>query len=167
MEKNKVVYYKNELEDEFSKVKIQPIIIDENYRYSKNPLWDFCSIIFQNLISMPIKILYAKIKFRVKYIGREKFKKYKNTGYFIYGNHTQAFADTFLPSIANYPKRNFLIVNPENISMKGLKTIVEMLGAIPIPGNKKAMRNFLNTIEKRINNKSSITIYPEAHIIQK
>ena len=164
MEKNKVVYYKNELEDEFSKVKIQPIIIDENYRYSKNPLWDFCSIIFQNLISMPIKILYAKIKFRVKYIGREKFKKYKNTGYFIYGNHTQAFADTFLPSIANYPKRNFLIVNPENISMKGLKTIVEMLGAIPIPGNKKAMRNFLNTIEKRINNKSSITIYPEAHI---
>ena len=48
--------------------------------------------------------------------------------------------------------------------MKGLKTIVEMLGAIPIPSNKQAMKNFLETIEKRIKKGHSITIYPEAHI---
>ena len=113
---------------------------------------------------MPIKVLYAKIKFKIKYIGKDKLKKYKNEGYFIYGNHTQAFADTFIPSIANYPKRNYFIVNPENVSMKFLRTIVEMLGAIPIPSNKKAMKNFLETIEKRVQNKYSITIYPEAHI---
>ncbi len=164
MDTKKIIYYKDELEDEFSEVKIKPRVIDENYNYSKNPLWDFCSLIFQNIISMPIKILYAKIKFRLKYIGKEKLKKCKDTGYFIYGNHTQAFADTFIPSLANYPKRNFLIVNPENISMKGLKTIVEMLGAIPIPGNKVAMKKFLDEIEKKINKKHSITIYPEAHI---
>ncbi len=63
-----------------------------------------------------------------------------------------------------YPKRNFFIVNPENISMKGLKHFVEMLGAIPIPGNKEAMRNFLQVIEKRIEKGYAITIYPEAHI---
>ena len=164
MEPKKIIYYNDELNDEFSKAEIKPRIIDEKYNYNKNPLWDFCSLIIQNIISMPIKVLYAKIKFRIKYIGKEKFKKCKNTGYFIYGNHTQSFADTFLPSIANYPKRNFLIVNPENVSMKGLKTFVEMLGAIPIPSNKTAMKNFLETIEKRINRKSSITIYPEAHI---
>ena len=164
MEPKKTIYYNDELNDEFSKAEIKPRIIDEKYNYNKNPLWDFCSLIIQNIISMPIKVLYAKIKFRIKYIGKEKFKKCKNTGYFIYGNHTQSFADTFLPSIANYPKRNFLIVNPENVSMKGLKTFVEMLGAIPIPSNKTAMKNFLETIEKRINRKSSITIYPEAHI---
>lgn len=48
--------------------------------------------------------------------------------------------------------------------MKGLKTIVEMLGAIPIPSNRQAMKNFLNTVEIRIKKASSITIYPEAHI---
>lgn len=164
MEKNKVIYYNDEINDEFSKAKIIPKVIDENYKYSKNSLWDFCSLIFQNILSMPIKVLYAKIKFRIKYVGKENFKKCKDTGYFIYGNHTQSFADTFLPSIANYPKRNFLIVNPENVSMKGLKTIVELLGAIPIPENIRAMKNFLDIIEKRINKKSSITIYPEAHI---
>ena len=82
----------------------------------------------------------------------------------MYANHTQAFEDTFIPSLANYPKRNFLIVNPENISLKGTGWIVEMLGAIPVPSTVEATRGFLKEIEKRINQNHSITIYPEAHI---
>lgn len=164
MKKDKVIYYKDELNEEFAPSSLEPRIIDENFKYSKNPVWDFCSIIIQNVLSMPIKIGYAKTKFRIKFIGKEKLKECKNSGYFMYANHTQGFADTFIPSIANYPKRNFLLVNPVNISLKGTGTIVEMLGAIPIPGNKRAMKNFLDIIEKRISRKSSITIYPEAHI---
>lgn len=113
---------------------------------------------------MPIKIGYSKLKFRIKYVGKEKLKPYKKQGYFIYGNHTQAFADTFIPSIGMYPKRNYFIVNPENISMKGSRHIIEMLGAIPVPGNKQAMKNFLEVVEKRIKKGYAITIYPEAHI---
>ena len=39
-----------------------------------------------------------------------------------------------------------------------------MLGAIPTPDTKTATKNFFSQIEKRIKKKSSITIYPEAHI---
>jgi len=162
--KQEIIYYKDELNDEFSKAKIIPRKIDENYKYNKNPVWDFCSLLCQNILSMPIKYFYSKIKFNLKFIGKEKLKMHKNEGYFIYANHTQTFADTFIPSLADYPKRNFLIVNPENISMKGSGWLVEMLGAIPVPGNNKAARNFLNQIEHRINKNYSITIYPEAHI---
>ena len=162
---NKTIYYEDELNDEFSKSSIEPRIIDENYKYvHKNPLWNLCSFVLQNILSVPIKILYAKIKFRIKYIGKEKIKPYKNEGYFIYGNHTQPFADTFIPSIPMYPKRNFLIVNPVNISLKGTGTLVEMLGAMPIPSNKSAMKNFLEAIKQKINKGYAITIYPEAHI---
>ena len=162
---NKIIYYEDELNDEFSKSSIEPRIIDENYKYvHKNPLWNLCSFVLQNILSVPIKILYAKIKFRIKYIGKEKIKPYRNEGYFIYGNHTQPFADTFIPSIPMYPKRNFLIVNPVNISLKGTGTLVEMLGAMPIPSNKSAMKNFLNAIKQKINKGYAITIYPEAHI---
>lgn len=165
MKDKKIVYYQDELNDEFSKAKITPIRIDENYKYEhKNPIWNLCSFILQNILSIPIKILYAKIKFRIKYVGKEKLKKYKKEGYFIYGNHTQAFADTFIPSIPIYPKRNFFIVNPANISVKPFGKIVEMLGAIPVPDNKKAMKNFLEIIKKRVDKGQSITIYPEAHI---
>ena len=81
----------------------------------KNPIWNIASILTQNVLSMPVKYLYAKIKFDIKFVGREKLKKAKKRGYFIYANHTQIFADTFIPSLANYPKRNFFIVDPANI----------------------------------------------------
>ena len=162
---NKIIYYEDELNDEFSKSSIEPRIIDEKYKYvHKNPLWNLCSFVLQNILSVPIKILYAKIKFRIKYIGKEKIKPYRNEGYFIYGNHTQPFADTFIPSIPMYPKRNFFIVNPVNISLKGTGTLVEMLGAMPIPSNKSAMKNFLEAIKQKMNKGYAITIYPEAHI---
>ena len=163
MEK-RIIYYEDELKDEFSSADIIPITIDENYPYTHNQIWNFCSFLLQNFFSMPIKYFYAKIKFNIKFIGKEKFKSCKNTGYFIYANHTQEFADTFIPSLANYPKRNFFIVNPENVSMKGLKNLVPMLGAIPVPGNTKSFKNFLETIKKHIQRCRSITIYPEAHI---
>lgn len=164
MENRKVIYYKDELNDEFSTAQITPRKIDENYKYEHNIVWDICSYLLQNVLSMPIKVGYQKIKFKLKYIGKEKLKPYKKKPYFIYANHTQTFADTFIPSVANYPKRNFLIVNPANVSIKGAQTAIEMLGAIPTPDTKIAMKNFLETIKKKIRKNYSITIYPEAHI---
>jgi len=164
MKNKKIIYYEDELNDEFSTAKINARKIDKKYKYKHNFIWDMCSYIIQNFLSMPIKVLYSKIKFRIQYLGKEKLKKYKKQGYFIYANHTQIFADTFIPSLTNYPKRNFLIVNPANVSIRFAKTLIEMLGAIPTPDTKTAMKNFLETIEEKINKKYSITIYPEAHI---
>lgn len=164
MKPKEIIYYKDELNDEFSKAKIVPRLIDENYKYIHHKPWDFVCFCMQNILSMPIKILYSKIKFKIKYVGKEKLKQYKNEAYFVYVNHTQPFADTFIPSLPIYPKRNFFIVNPENVSMKFLGNIVQLLGALPIPANKKAMKNFLEAIEKNVNKKHAITIYPEAHI---
>lgn len=165
MKNNKIIYYKDELNDEFSPTTKTCRKIDENYKYiHKNPLWNLCSFLLQNVISVPIKVLYSKIKFKIQYIGKEKLRPYKNQGYFIYANHTQPFADTFIPSNPIYPKRNYFIVNPANVSLRPFRTIVEMLGAIPTPSNKIAMKNFLDAIEKKINSNSAITIYPEAHI---
>lgn len=163
----KIYYYKDELNDEFSRAKIIPIVIDEKYKYKHNLFWNILSYVIQNILSIPIKIFTIK-HFKVKYIGRKKIKDYKkefgNNGFFVYGNHTQDFADTIIPSMFLFPKRNFFIVNPENVSMKGMKHLAELLGAIPIPGNIKSTKNFFEIIKYRIKNNNSITIYPEAHI---
>lgn len=165
MNSKKIIYYTDELNDEFSTAKIEPRQINEKYKYiHKNPIWNFVAYLAQQVFSVPIKLGYAKIKFNFKIIGKEKLKQYKKQGYFIYGNHTQSFGDTFFISNSVYPKRNFLIVNPENVSMKGLENLVQMLGAIPIPTKRSGMNNFLNTIKQRIQQGYSITIFPEAHI---
>lgn len=161
---SKIVYYKDELNEEFSVAQIVPRVIDKNFRYFHGGLWNVCSLVVQNVLSMPIKFLYQKLKFHLKYVGKEKLKECNNRGYFIYGNHTQPFADTFIPSVANYPHRNFFIVNPENVSMPGLRVLVEMLGAIPIPCDLGGMKNFVKAVEDKIKKNYSVTIYPEAHI---
>lgn len=160
----RVIYYTDERNEEFSRAQITPRVIDGNYRYFHGRVWDLCSLSVQNLFSMPIKVLYQKIKFHLRYIGRDKLRECNNRGYFIYGNHTQPFADTFIPSVANYPHRNFFIVNPENVSMPGLRVLTEMLGAIPIPCDYTGMKHFRMALEEKIRRKASITIYPEAHI---
>lgn len=161
---NKVVYYTDELNEEFSEAKITPRVIDKDFRYFHGRLWNLCSLAVQNILSMPIKFFYQKLKFHLKYVGKEKLREFKNEGYFIYGNHTQPFADTFIPSLANFPHRNFFIVNPENVSMPGLGVLVEMLGAIPIPCDTGGMKNFVKSVEDKIRRRYSVTIYPEAHI---
>lgn len=158
------IYYSDPLNEEFSTAEIKPRIIDGDYRYTHGSLWDFFSLVIQNILSMPIKTLFLKIKFHLIYIGKEKLREYKNGGYFIYGNHTQPFADTFIPSIANYPKRNFFIVSPANVSMPGMGWLVELLGAIPVPCDLDGMKHFIAAVEQKIRGGHSVTIYPEAHI---
>lgn len=162
--KRRVIYYTDERNQEFSGARIRPRVIDGSYRYLHGKAWELCSLALQNLFSMPVKILYQKMKFHLKYVGREKLKECSNRGYFIYGNHTQPFADTFIPSVANYPHRNFFLVNPENVSMPGLRAMAELLGAIPVPCDYDGMKHFMAAVGERIRRKASITIYPEAHI---
>ena len=72
LENRKIIYYKDELNEEFSTAKIIPRVIDENYKYiHKNPFWNVFSYLLQNIISMPIKFLY---------VGKEKLKQYKREG---------------------------------------------------------------------------------------
>ena len=84
-------------------------------------------------------------------------------------NHLEIFWKNVIRLINNFLEDGYdvifnYIVNPENVSMKFLGNSIQLLGAIPIPNNKNGMKNFINAIETHINQKHSITIYPEAHI---
>jgi 1-acyl-sn-glycerol-3-phosphate acyltransferase len=48
--------------------------------------------------------------------------------------------------------------------MPFLGRITPSLGALPLPDDAKATKNFLQAVETRILQKHAITIYPEAHI---
>ena len=96
MKEQEIYYYSDELNDEFSGSHIIPRVIDEKYKYlHKNIFWNLAHFLVQNVLSVPIKVLYAKLKFRIKYIGKEKLKKYKKEGYFVYANHTQVLLTHF------------------------------------------------------------------------
>lgn len=164
MKKRKIVYYKDELNDEFSSAVIEPKKIDKDYRYIRDGFFGrLASFVSYRLIAMPLSFLFLKLKYAHRIKNRKVLKKEKGP-YFIYGNHTSAAADPFIPTFTACPKRVYVIVNAANVSMPFLGRITPYLGALPLPDGLAATHNFTRAVQKRVAQKRVICIYPEAHI---
>ena len=165
LDKRKVIYYGDELNDEFSVAQITPKTIDGSYRYINDSfIKRFTHFFWYRIVATPIAFIYTRLVFRHKIVGKESLRSCKDSGYFIYGNHTQDIADAFIPSMLNFPKTDYVIVHPNNVSMPFLGKVTPSMGALPLPDDMTAYRSFLKAIEKRISQKHCVVIYPEAHI---
>ncbi len=159
-----VIYYKNELEDEFSTAQITPRKIDGKYNYEGGVLRKIGRVLWYHIIAKPIAYLFLKIKFRHKIVNRECIKQAKGSGFFLYGNHTNAMADALIPTMICHPISVYVIVHANNVSMPVFGKVTPSLGALPLPDDREAMKHFNTAIEHTIEKNQCITIYPEAHI---
>lgn len=157
------LFYKTENDDFFPSDDGQAPI-DGSYEYIPRGIMRPLSFVLYRIIAKPIALLYTKLKFRERYIGREKLRPYRKCGYFMYMNHTQAIADAFTPNTVLYRKRVFVIVNKANLALPGIGRATVLLGALPLPDNLAAARNFNAAIEKRLGEGAAIAVYPEAHV---
>lgn len=165
MDRRKVIYYEDELQDEFSVAKITPRVIDGSYVYDHTSPWKrFTHFFWYRIVATPIAYLYTKLTFHHRIVNKKLLREHAGTGYFLYGNHTQDIADAFIPNLLHVAKETYVIVHPNNVSMPILGKITPSLGAIPLPDDMEAYRNFIRVIEKRIAEGKKVVIYPEAHI---
>lgn len=160
----KIIYYQDELNDEFAFDNIKAKPIDENYIYVHKGIWKkFTRFFWYRIIATPLAYIYLKLKFHHKIVNKKAVRKIKSA-YFLYGNHTHNLVDALVPTMISTPKDTYVIVHPNNVSMPYLGRITPSLGAIPLPSDRGAMKNFTKCIEKRVEEKRCVTIYPEAHI---
>ena len=161
--KQQVIYYTDELNDEFSTAVITPKYIGKDWRYIHTSFWKKLTHFFwYRIVAVPIAFFYLKCKFSHKIVGRKKIKGY--SGYFLYGNHTQPTADALIPTFVSRPKDVYVIVHANNVSMPVLGAVTPSLGAMPLPDDLQATKNFIQAVEYRIKQKKVVCIYPEAHI---
>lgn len=162
MKEPKIYYYSDELNDEFAGDNIKAKKIDKSYDYHGGILRKLGRAVFYVCLAKPLGWLFLKLRFGHVIYGREKLRGQK--GYFLYGNHTNNIADSFVPSMISFPKGMYVIVHPNNVSMPVLGRLTPCLGALPLPGDMDSTRNFIKEINDRCKAGSPITIYPEAHI---
>lgn len=162
----KIVYYNDEINDDFAKTQFKKKKkMKENFKYVKRgPIWTFGAWLLYYIFAVPFGAIFCWLKFRTKVKNREVLKQNRKRGYFLYANHTQGSSDAFLPALGVYPKRNYVMVHQDAVTIKGLKNLVLMLGGIPVANTMNNMKLMRTCIEKRIKNKHTVTIYPEAHI---
>lgn len=158
-------YYRDEINDDFANNGIQSKGTPENYKYvHKCPIFLGIQFVLYNLIARPLVRFINKVAYRQKIIDKTTIHPNKlRGGFFIYANHTLDMGDAFTPNLISH-KRNSIICGPEAISIPGIKTLVTMFGAYPLPKTMKGTDKYLKGIEHKIRRGESITIYPEAHI---
>ncbi len=160
----RIIYYSDELNDEFAGDNIQAKKIDDEYIYIRGGMaGKILYVLYYRIIAIPLAFFYMKIHFHHRIVNRKVLKQCKE-GYFLYGNHTHPVADALIPTMLSHPKRMFVVVHPNNVSMKILGRITPYLGAIPLPDTKKASIHFTEAIHRVIEKRCAVTIYPEAHI---
>lgn len=163
--KRQVIYYHDEKNEEFSTAQITPKRIDGNYQYDDTGVGKRLShVIWYRIIARPMAFLFLKIKYHHKIVNKDVLKQVKGQGYFLYGNHTHAIADALIPSMVGFPRDVYVIVHPNNVSMPVLGRITPSLGALPLPDDMAAVRNFTKAVKEKIRQKRCVMIYPEAHI---
>ncbi len=163
--KRKTYYYSDVLCDDFAGTKIKRKKLKSNYAYiSKNHVVRFFEFVLYRVLATPIVFLMNKLFYREKIVGKEKLKKYRKTGYFLYGNHTHAPLDAYTPSVIAFPKKAYILVNPDATSVPVAGSMVKALGAMPVPDDIRLYKRFLDAIRTRAQNCDVITIYPEQHI---
>lgn len=166
MAKNRIIYYKDELNDDFAGNHIKTKQIPDDYPYvNHNIFYRVAAFILYYGIAKPIIWLIMKVMFATKLKNKKVLKKVRGQGYLIYANHTGDILDAFRPNTLRLWRKNYIIVNPDALSIPGIKTIVAMLGALPIVDNNiHQTAKLMEAVEYRLGQKASVTIYPERHI---
>lgn len=162
--KEQIIYYTDELKDEFSEAQITAKEIDESFDYEGGIGRKMGRIFWYHIIAKPFAWIYLKLAFGHRIVNKKVLKQAKGKVYFLYGNHTNAAPDALIPTMLNFNRSVYVIVHPNNVSMPVLGKITPSLGAVPLPDTKGALKNFTKMIEHLVEKNKVVMIYPEAHI---
>ena len=166
MKKDKrVIYYEDELNDDFSGLNIHVKPLGEGYRYMyTGRLFKAFEFLFYYGVMIPVVYMLEKVYCHQKFANRKVLKQAKKEGCFLVSNHTQVQSDSYIGPLATYPKKCFIISNPHVLSVRGLRLGMQAYGVIPLGSNWEENKEFLNCVETRLREGHAVIIYPEAHV---
>ena len=165
MKNQKTVFYESEQTDEFSGISRNTLQIESDFPFCNDGIfWRIAEFFVYRVLMKPVAFLWCKLKFGMRFENRKVLKDFRDRGYFLYSNHTLMAGDAFVPNLVDTRKRTYVVVHPDNISIKGMKNFILMCGAIPLPTSMSGFRAFCEAIKRRSREGGIICIYPEAHI---
>ncbi len=164
MDHRTLIFYSDETRDEFALDNITAKPITGDWKYLRDARRGRAALAFwYRIVATPIAFLHTKLVHHHTVVGREKLRAVRG-GCFLYGNHTQQIGDAFIPHMLDLSRTFYTVVHPNNVSMPVLGRITPHLGALPLPDDLAAHRNFREAIDTRIGQGHAVVIYPEAHI---
>ncbi|MCX5775453.1 MAG: lysophospholipid acyltransferase family protein [Firmicutes bacterium] len=157
-------YYHDELNDDFAGTHIKAKKIPNDYPYLRTnffyKLWSF-SLYY--IIAVPVLRLIGFFTLSVRVHGKKNLRKIK-TGAITYANHCHNADGTNMAAFVCFPRRMYIIANPDAVSIPFVRHLTVALGALPLPTELKGYEHFLVALDTLLKRRKIISIYPEAHI---
>ena len=164
-QKERVIYYKDEKNDDFSGLDINVKPLDENYKYIRtHPLFKAFEFVFYHAVMIPVVYMLQKVYNHQRFANRKVMKDARKSGCFIVSNHTQVQSDSYIGPLAMWPNKCFIISNPHVLSVKIMRLGMQAYGVIPLGSNYREKKEFLHCVAKRMSEGKSVIVYPEAHV---
>lgn len=165
MKKKKIIYYKDELNEDFKEIGLPRPPLVENYKFKRdNPINNFFSDFLFFAIAKPLFYVF-NFFCGVRYHNVKSLKKYRNEGLFIYQNHTTFFDMFTVQACVIKGKRTNIIGYSDTTSIPVVKHLARALGYIPLPDSLNNTKRFMDSLDYYIKDeKQNVLIFPEAHI---
>lgn len=157
----KIVHYTDPLHDDFAGTDFDTVRVGGDYPYRRGRAWQIASGVLYGA-AWPIVWFLHRVISGVRIVGREKLAKYPGAC-FLYGNHT-AFFDAYTPAVLAPPRRASVLAGADTFSIRGLRTVVQMLGAVAVPNEASGMKPFVEAVKAEHDRGRHVAVYPEAHI---
>lgn len=157
-------YYYHHLTDDLVDSHNQDYLLPENYAIfptsCAGKLWSVIVRPIGHLISL----VYIRLVRHVRIVGKEKLKTMTDQGYFIYGNHTQAFGDAVLPLCLLPAKNYYAIAAQANWGIPILGKLALPYFGLPTGKNIAESGKLIAAVAQVIHQKKTVVIFPEAHV---
>ena len=161
----RVIYYQDERNDDFSGFNIKVKPLGEKFRYIHTGwLYKIFEALFYYGVMIPVVFMLEKLYCHQKFVNRHLLKQAKKDGCFLVSNHTQVQSDSYIGPLATFPKKCFIISNPDVLSIRGARPWMQAYGVIPLGSNLDEKKAFLNCVETRLKEGKAVIVYPEAHV---
>ena len=164
--KTRYFYYYDELTDDFAGNDIETKALPEDYEYlPKSRVFRFFSPGVYHFVRA-ICLLCEKLGVAMRVRGKKALRRRedRSRGCFVYGNHTSAFSDAVTGATLCGAKECYVVCNPDALSIKGIRTLVRFVGALPTPSTRRQYADFGAAVKALYERGDPILIYPEAHI---
>lgn len=163
--KERIIYYKDEMNDDFSGLSIKVRPLGEKYKYMRTSLLFRCfEFVFYYVVMIPVVYMLQKLISHQKFANRKVLKQAKKEGCFLVSNHTQVQNDSYIGPLGTFPKKCFIISNPHVLSLRGMRLGMQAYGVIPLGSNLDEKKAFLHCVETRIQQGKAVIVYPEANV---
>lgn len=135
--------------------------IDQNYKFvNKGLIFSIFSNFVYYIIAYPVLKVLTKVVYDLKIEGKENLKNIKE-GVITVSNHV-LFLDCAMVGLAYGLKKVYFTTREGSFKIPGVRKLIKLLRAIPIPEGIKNKEYFLKTIDNLLKDEKSVHLYPEA-----